>query len=165
MAAAARVLFESGHNKAAALLLDATGLRYRWLEDVLKQIVFGNSEYENGWDARIECEPWVVTRKSDEDHEAIHSALERAALRDDVYPVIRLSFVPIDNDLEWRAGLNSVLADKSPMTNSARGYPLDPVHPRADRMVFRSQAEFNRSSEPTRGATHTAQLESWHCQC
>ena len=83
----------------------------------------------------------MLTRKSHEDQDAILWALRHAALRDDVTPIVRLSLVPIDNDVEWRSRLNAAMAEEAPITNAARIYPLDSVHPREDRMSFRSVAE------------------------
>lgn len=141
LAASAHLLYERGDHKTAALLLDVSGLSYRWVSNYEVWDDLRNGEYVSGWIGGLQCPPFLVTRFDRDELEATRWALSLAGRRDDMSRILEVELVPVMDDPEWRARLTSAMADGP--TNQARGYPLDPKHPRADRMSFRSVAELH----------------------
>jgi hypothetical protein len=132
LGAAAQMLLEDGHQKAAALLLDVKELTFDdsdgWMDNSLRSAT-----------ADLSVDPWVMRRFDDETKEQIRDTLDKVALSRGLY-VFGVCVIPAPAPPGWRDQLQKVLASPT-ARNQVTLAPLPPAHPHEDGLAFRDAAE------------------------
>ena len=130
LGAAAQLLLEDGHLKAAALLID------------VKKVTF----YESGIDgdlrsasADLLVDPWVMRRFDEETKEQIKEAIDKVALQMGL-SIYGVCVMPAPALPGWRKQVQKTLSAPT-ARNQASIAPLPTKHPREDGLNFRDPAE------------------------